>query len=354
MKNARIKKSLTCKTVESFEWNTSLVKTHTPKAGDVGIFRILDAKGGYIMDEFGRANNLFDDDLVMLTFGHRYATNQVEGYVPSQPVKQCQLLGRGGVAGLVKSKNALFKNTPSELELVAYATDIYGNVINTVQIERLIPFTGEMPETRVILSVGASMDSGKTTTAAWLCGGLKKKGYQVAYLKLTGTTFPKDAELALSRGADYASDFSQYGFPSTYLLSHRTLLNLYQTLLRDACMAAEPDFVVIEIADGLFQRETSMLLKDKKFLNTIDNIIFSCGDSLSALAGTDWLKQNALTPFAVSGLITASPLLVNEVECFSSIPVLTLSDLLEGKAVALLEDSRSKQRSIKTALQKAA
>lgn len=334
--------------------NNDLLTGYIPQPGDVGIFRVLDAKGGYIMDETGRPNYLFEDDLLMLAFGHRYATNQVEGYVPSQPVTLCQLLGRGGVAGIMKSKNALFKNLPAELELVAYAVDPFGNVLNTIKANQLLPFTGEAPDTKVILSVGSSMDSGKTTTAAWLCGGLKKQGYRVAYLKLTGTAFPKDKELALSRGADYASDFSRYGFPSTYLLPHHTLLNLYQTLLHDACMAVEPDYVVIEIADGLLQRETSMLLHDKRFLQTVDDIILSCGDSLSALAGVEWLKKTAFAPFALSGLFTASQLLINEVQRFSSVPVLALPDLLEGKAAKLLGAGKRRQEAFSRALQKAA
>lgn len=327
---------------------------YIPQSGDVGIFQVKNAMGGYIMDVKGRPDYLFEGDLVMLTFGHRYATNQVEGYVPSQPVTTCQLLGRGGVAGLVKSKNALFKNTPSELELVAYATDELGKVLNTVQENQLLPFTGESFDTKVILSVGASMDSGKTTTAAWLCGGLKEQGFRVAYLKLTGTTFPKDAELALSRGADYTNDFSCFGFPSTYLLHHNTLLNLYQSLMEETMQSAAPDYVVIEIADGLFQRETGMLLHDKRFMNTVDQIIFSCGDALSALSGIEWLKKTAMAPFAISGLFTASQLLVNEVQCHTNVPVLTLADLLSDKALNLMEASRAREKNLPRILQYAA
>lgn len=328
---------------------------YIPKSGDVGIFEVANPMGGYIMDENGRPDYLFEGDLLMLAFGHRYATNQVEGYVPVQPVTRCQLLGRGGVAGIVRSKNALFKNMPAELELVGYATDERGNVLNTIRENQLFAFTGEIPDTRVILSVGSSMDSGKTTSAAWLCGGLKQAGYRVAYLKLTGTTFPKDAELALARGADYANDFSHFGFPSTYLLHHHTLLNLYQSLLDEAIRAVAPDYVVIEIADGLFQRETSMLLHDHRFILTVDNIMLSCGDSLSALTGIEWLKKTAFAPFALSGLFTASPLLISEVQSYATVPVLALPDLLHHSTVELLQQTRNRrEKKLHRVLQKAA
>lgn len=137
MKNRKIKKALTCKYISTFTCNTTMLAGYIPKSGDVGIFEVANPMGGYIMDENGRPDYLFEGDLLMLAFGHRYATNQVEGYVPVQPVTRCQLLGRGGVAGIVKSKNALFKNMPAELELVGYATDERGNVLNTIRESQL-------------------------------------------------------------------------------------------------------------------------------------------------------------------------------------------------------------------------
>lgn len=334
---SNIKKALICKEVQSFNVNESLVTTHTPKAGDVGIFKVLPDSSGYVMNENGIACPIFEGDLLLLAFGSRYATNQFEGYVPESPTLRCQLLGRGGVAGLLRSSNANFKVIPPELELIGYATDGDGQVISTIQENKLDRFNAAYTRTKVILSVGSSMDSGKTTTAAWLCGGLKRSGYQVAYLKLTGTAFPKDAMLALSRGADYANDFSCFGYPSTYLLDKETLLNLYQSLVNLACDAVDPDYIVIEIADGLLQRETNLLLKNREFMSTVHSIILSCGDSLGVLSGLSLLKDIAFPPFAVSGLFTASELLIDEVQRYTETPILNLNSLLTGQATQLLE-----------------
>ncbi len=331
-----IKKALTCQHILDFNLDTVLASTYTPKMGDVGIFRVLLANGGYIMDIQKRASHLFEGDLVMLAFGSRYATNQYEGYVPETPVTECQLLGRGGVAGLLTSENATFKTIPAQLELVGYATGSNAEVLNTIRHEALKEFNPFNIQAKVILSVGTSMDSGKTTSAAWLCGGLRAAGKRVAYLKLTGTTFPKDAALNLDRGAHFAADFSDFGFPSTYLLDRETLLNLYQSLVNVACEKGRAEYIVMEIADGLLQRETAMLLDDPSFRSTVHATLFSSGDSLGVLSGLQILEAWSIKPFAVTGLFTASELLIRELQGRIETPVFRLADLLSAQAINLV------------------
>jgi hypothetical protein len=336
-----IKKALTCKRITNYQINAALATTHTPKAGDVGIFRVVQPNGGYIMNPDGISSYLFEDDYVMLAFGSRYATNQYEGYVPKSPVTQCQLLGRGGVAGLMTSKNATFKITPAQLELVGYATDSDGDVLNTILYRELDTFNRYNIAPKVILSVGTSMDSGKTTSAAWLCGGLAAAGHKVAYIKLTGTAFPKDAALNRDRGAHITADFSDFGFPSTYLMDRPTLLDLYQSLINRVCAEQEVEYVVMEIADGLLQRETLMLLEDADFRSTVYGTLFSAGDSLGVLSGLQFLKSCGLTPFAISGLFTASELLIREVRERIDLPILTLKELLKTETIQLLKHTQA-------------
>jgi hypothetical protein len=340
--HTNIKIALTCKHIANYQVNNSLVSSRIPSFGDVGIFRVLQPNGGYIVNPEGSNVYLFENDLVMLSFGSRYATNQYEGYVPYTPVKQCQLLGRGGVAGSLTSKNATFKVIPVQLELVAYATNHNGQVINTIRWEKMDSFNKFSIAPKVILSVGTSMDSGKTTSAAWLCGGLNAAGHRVAYVKLTGTAFPKDAALNRDRGAHITADFSDFGFPSTYLLDRNVLLDLYQSLINKVCAEHPVDFVVMEIADGLLQRETSMLLEDPNFRSTIYATLFCAGDSLGVLSGLQYLESCGLTPFAVSGLFTASDLLIREVKDRIDLPILTLTDLLKTESIRLLDQTGMK------------
>jgi hypothetical protein len=191
-------------------------------------------------------------------------------------------------------------------------------------------------QAKIILSIGSTMDSGKTTTAAHVARGLKTTGKQVAFIKLTGTVYTKDIDYVFDCGADVAMDFSNVGFPSTYLVEKETILDIYQTLL-NKIGEHKPDYIVMEIADGLFQRETSFLLSEPRFMNTIHNVVFSCGDSLSVMAGLQVLNQWGIQPCMVSGRFTMSPLLITEVQDRMNVPVHTIDKIMTGELNAIFE-----------------
>lgn len=330
----RIKKTYVCRNVENWKLRTS-VSDYRPKVGDVGIFEVLSTgKHKNIQDETKRNAAIVKGDRIMAAFGTRYATAQFEGYVPSDANCELHILGAGGTIGLVKTVNAKFEGVgPTKLKMIGLAIGIDANVINTKKLEEkhLLQFTGSAAAaTRVVLSLGSSMDSGKTTSAAYLVHGLKKAGMNVAYVKLTGTIYTKDADLAWDLGADAATDFGQFGFPSTYMCTETELLSLYESLLANV-LPLRPDYVIMEIADGLYQRETRMLLNNYKFISTVDSVIFSAGDSMAAINGVQVLRRWGIYPSMLSGLLTTSPLLIREVRENTHIPVFTIEELADGE-----------------------
>ena len=185
------------------------------------------------------------------------------------------------------------------------------------------------------------MDSGKTTTAAYLSAGLSREGHTTAYIKLTGTAYPKDVRRVYDRGADYAIDFTLLGYPSTFNCELEELLDIYQTLVEHVQEAVEPDYIVVEIADGILQRETAMLLGEDRFMQTVHDVVLSCGDSLSVFSALRLMERYGIKPFAVSGLFTASELLIAEVADLIPIPIMRLDDLLYS-AVEYLEGGKPK------------
>lgn len=331
----KIKKSFICKDIDLNNCliNENKIYYHIPSVGDVAIFKVVSiGKHKQIQSDTKRNVLILPDDYIMAAFGTRYATAQFEGYVPTDCRQEFHILGAGGTIGIIHSIHAsLLEKGPTVLQIVGYATNRSGQVINTKnQAGELIPFSGaSAKQCKIILSVGSSMDSGKTTTAAYLSRGLANKGKRVSFIKLTGTVYTKDADLVYDCGANFTIDFSAFGFPSTYMCPEHELLNLFESLMQKATHS-DPDVVVIEIADGLLQRETKMLLENKAFMSLIDYIIFSCGDSLSALSGMQILEKMGLYPTALSGLFTASPLLIKEVKANLTIPVLTTEDLMSG------------------------
>ncbi len=331
-----MKKAIICKQVgDNYALDTSIINTHQPKAGDVAIFEVQDlGKHTRLQCVEGRNRHIYPEDKIMAVFGTRYATNQLEGYVPQGPRVEYHVLGQGGVIGEMKSIHTKYEEKgPTTLKLIGYATDSNGKVINTKYLlQKEVPFENQKPfGSKIILSIGGSMDSGKTTTAAFLCRGLSKANKKVVFAKLTGTVYTKDTDFVLDCGAKVTMDFSSFGFPSTYMCSKQEILNLYQNILHHLGRE-QPEYIVIEIADGLLQRETSFLLNDRQFMNTIDAVIYSDGNSTGALSGITMLQQIGVRPFALSGLFTAAPLLIEEVKKYTSIPILNL-DALSARSI---------------------
>ena len=157
-----------------------------PRIGDVGLHRVLQLGKHTRMDNRERRSHyLLPGDLVATAYGNRYATDQYEGFVPPAS-EQYHMLSIGGVCGMVATKNAAMPD-PTTLEFVGYAINEKGNIVN-LRDHRLKPIAGALKVRtfKSILSVGASMNSGKTTTAAMSIRGLTRAGYRVAAAKLTG------------------------------------------------------------------------------------------------------------------------------------------------------------------------
>ena len=335
---SKIKAAIICRGMPDFEIDSEVMYTHRPKAGDVAVFEVLDiGKHKSIQGLNGNNRYIFPGDIIMAAFGSRYATGQLEGLVPKDYCEEYHILGKGGAIGIIESMHyKLASKGPTTLRMIGYAT-FEGNVINMRYLvhKRLRFNPKKRRKSKVILSLGASMDSGKTTSAAYLCLGLSKST-KVAYFKLTGTVYAKDRSLVRDCGACYVCDFSTLGYPSTYLCSRTELLDLYETLTR-LVSVYEPEYTIVEIADGLLQRETAMLLQHKPFISTVNNVVFSGGDSMSALLGYNMLTEWGLKPTIVGGLFTASPLLAREVEEVVDIPILNLDGLSDPNVVLLFD-----------------
>jgi hypothetical protein len=338
----RIKKAYICRQIENYQVSSEIVSSYIPIAGDVAVFEIISIGKHSTMQGSEKRNiNIYPGDYIMAAFGTRYATEQFEGYIPNEPVNEYHILGAGGTVGIIHSMHSRYAVTgPTRLKMIGYAVDKRGEILNTKRLRHnaTVEYTGVMQSlTRIVLSVGASMDSGKTTTAAHLVRGLKKAGMKVGFVKLTGTVYTKDCDLNYDNGADTVIDFSAMGFPSTYMCSKEELLNLYETLLQQID-ANKLDYVLVEIADGLYQRETEMLLSHPKFMSGVDGVIFSAGDSLAAIQGIKALRDLHIIPVALSGLFTASPLLIREVKMKTHLPIFTIEQLAHGEIINLLEE----------------
>lgn len=313
-------------------WRTADVD---PVVGDVGVFRVLSiGQHRRIEDRHGVPQHLFPGDLVALAFGNRYATDQYEGYVPTI-FGPMHVLSLGGVCGTVGSRNERMPD-PTRLEMLGYAVDAAGRTLSTRRhaLPRRRP--ADIPRPATIVTVGASMNSGKTTTCAMAVRGLVASGRKVVAAKLTGTGANKDLQFMRDAGADLVLDFTDCGWPSTCRLTQARLLRIAR-LLRARLLEERPDAIVCEIADGIFQRETALLLQSAAFRAQVDFALFAAVDALSAESGQRVLERAGIPLLGSSGIVSSSLLGQLETERCTGLPCLNSRELAEGGIVAMLE-----------------
>jgi dethiobiotin synthetase len=290
-----------------------------PKPGDIAMVEV--EKLGhhhYLETDKARRLRLYKGDKLICAFGNRYATEAYEGRALDPNKNKLHLLSGSGMIGTVISRHRDIVR-PTGLSFLGYLTDNAGTRINMRDLPHFQPADKTTPK-NVIVVAGTGMSTGKTTVMRRVLHGLAARGVRVAGCKLTGTASPRDLLEMRATGALFTTDFSDYGFPSTYGVDMHELIGLFDRMT-DACSRKGADIIVMEVADGLLQRETRMILKNDLLRHRICGVLVASTCSGSALYATESLQKSGLDVWAVSGLITNSPLFVREFKSNSSVPV---------------------------------
>jgi len=274
----------------------------------------------------GRRQALFVDDLVLVCYGARYASDQFEALVPDD-LGCCSLVAAGGIAGNCTAQHAGVRK-PTEIEPLGLVADAEGRVLNLADCAAPRPHPAvQLPYTLAV--VGTSMNAGKTTTVASMIRGLNCRGLTVGAAKITGTGAGCDRWAMFDAGAEAVLDFTDFGHASTYRVPVEETAGILQaavtTLGSDGC-----DVVVVELADGLLFPETARLVEHASFRRMVGGVMLAASDSMSAGFGVDWLLTRDLPLLALAGKLTSSPLMMREIESAAAVPVLTLEDLESG------------------------
>lgn len=305
----------------------------TPHAGDLVLARV-DEIGQHPRVELvdGRKAALFVGDEIVVCYGNRYAPDQFEAEVPGD-LTPCDLIAGGGLAGRAVAMHEEME-APTRLTPIGLLADEHGHRVNVARWA-LPPLERSHARAHTLAVVGTSMNSGKTTAGAFLSRGLVSAGCRVGTAKITGTGAGNDLWIMRDAGADPVLDFTDAGMASTYRVPVEQL-ELAFTTLTGHLTAAGVDVVVIEIADGLGQAETSGLLASQSVAAGIDGVVFAAGDALGASAGVEWLNQRRLPVVAVGGTLTMSPLATREAARITGLPVLGCEQLANPAVLAAL------------------
>lgn len=314
-----------------------------PRANDIIIAEVVEI-GRHTRIEYGdgRKSQLFVGDLLGVVFGHRYATRQWRGRIPNN-IESCHLLSVGGVCGEVVDM-APDMEPPTVLRPLGYLLNGQSTRVNLTRFG-IRPIVHSADRPTVILVVGSSMDSGKTTAAFSVVNGLTRAGARVYAAKLTGTATMKDPLLMEDAGAAGVLDFTDVGYASTAECSREELKHIATSIITQLS-ARNTDYLVLEIADGVVQRETEMLLRELHASEYVDYTLYTCNDTLGVREGVRILRDVGMNVIAISGWVACSPLAAQEAQSVSDLPVLQPTDLVDPNIVELFPSARSSGRLI--------
>jgi hypothetical protein len=304
---------------------TVVDSTDLPRAGDLLLLKVL-RSGTHTMIEARdclRTHIPPGSELVGV-LGHYYTTDSYEGYVPTRLGDDCDLLAVSGVCGEVFS-HPNSTAMPTRLRVLGAIGDAEGRPLNTRSFA--LPPRSGISQAQVTLVVGSSLNFGCTKLVGSLARGMLLRGRRVGVVRLTGAASSWDERYFISCGADPVLDFTHMGYPSTYMLSLDELLGIYSALI-DHMHAAQLDEIIVELADGIFQRETRMLLDHGLFRARIDHAVFAASDSLAADCGARRLALAGYPLRAISGTVAQSPVLLREVEAVTGYPCLNWDQVI--------------------------
>jgi dethiobiotin synthetase len=303
-----------------------LIKAARPVAGDLLLARV-DIVGQHTKLELptGRRSTLYVGDEIIVAYGARYAPDQFEAVVP-EDIGQCDLVAGGGIAASVLTRHGKMAKA-TRITPMGLLADAQGHRLNVRQFA-LPEVPGANARPLVIAVAGTSMNAGKTTTAAGLIQGLTRAGLKVGAAKVTGTGSGGDAWSMQDAGASPFYDFTDMGHATTAGLRTAELEHIVTGLI-DQLAARDTEIIIIEIADGVLQKETSALLQSSAVRERIDGVLFAAGDAMGAIGGVEWLRKQKMPVIGVSGLISMSPLATREAEADLSVPVIDLATLMD-------------------------
>lgn len=271
----------------------------------------------------GRRFTMHVGDLIVVAYADRYAPDQFESHVPDD-LGAVQLVASGGIASKMLSRSADVRSA-TDIRPIGLVGDERGTVINVADFG--LPASPEpVIAPRTIAVIGTSMNSGKTTTVRYLGHSLSKAGHRVGATKVTGTGSGGDYWVMIDAGMHSMLDFTDVGMASTYRQPMQAVENAMNALL-NATAATGVGVTLVEVADGIYQQETSRLLDSQLFHDRIDAVVFAAADSMGAAAGVRHLTRLGHDVLAVSGRLTRAPLAAREAAKVIGLPVLGINEL---------------------------
>lgn len=277
-----------------------------PRAGDVVAVRALTDSATYNMLELptGRLAKINPGDLLIGVLGRRRALKGFVGDVPEtiESGDQLHLLNMGGVIGFCTGHHSSLSDA-IKVEVIGMVCDEGGTVQN-IGDQALTPraFLGETAP--LILIAGTCMNSGKTYAATELIKQATRAGLRVAGAKLSGVACLRDTLNMTDHGAIATASFLDCGLPSTVGAGDLSpIAKAIITRLNES----DPDFIVIEMGDGILGGySVESVFDDEQLRAATAAIVFCASDYVGAWGGIELFQRRGLSIDVIAGSVTDS------------------------------------------------
>lgn len=289
--------------------------------GDYAVVEVTAASRSTLVElTSGRMIEVAVGDWIVGALGIRAATLEAVGsWQDVQTDQAMQLMTAAGLLGRVTSQST-FINKPID---VAYR----GHVTRSNQKVRMQDFVPQVVagapaiECPILLLIGTSMSSGKTTSARVIIRRLKKMGLRIAGAKLTGAGRYRDILAMSDAGADAIFDFVDAGLPSTVCDEATYRQSLDHLLGRIA--AVKPDVLVAEAGASPLEPYNGDVA-----LSAIGDLVrctVLCASDPYAVVGVT--KGFGFEPDLVTGVATSTSAGVEVIRRLAARPALNLLDV---------------------------
>lgn len=324
LRRAEAKIAFTLRRVPAERMETLVSGAVRPRSGDLVLARVDRILSQSRLElTSGRKAALHVGDEILVAYGDRYATDQLEARIPAD-LGATNLVATGGLAADMVSRTSGVR-PPTHITPIGLIGDARGAPLNLRQFA-LEPVAERKARPRTVAVLGTAMNSGKTTTARHLIAGLSRAGLRPGAAKITGTGSGGDYWVMSDAGAHRVLDFTDAGYSSTYRIPFQEVqavaANLIGHLAEAGC-----DVIVLEVADGLFQEQNAELIRSEFFHDNVDGVFFAAGGSMGAAAGIAELRSAGIPILGVSGKLTASELSIREARQFLDVPVYAKAQL---------------------------
>jgi len=296
--------------------------------GDVCAFEL--PRGGHpitVESPTGRIMAIAPGDVFLATPGYREARRWAVGTIPDGglvPGNDYWVLSESGVVGELISHSSSKMGHLGCVHYVGVACGDHGETLNIRQFG-VANSGGTDRNAPVYLIVGTSSSVGKTTAGVAVLRALRLQGYTtVMVLKATGTSSVGEIARYLDFGAAEAFDCVDFGFPTTYPVGRKGIVDIFFNAL-DYCFSLPADALVVECAGDPVSANAPEFLSCLKARRADLKIILAAADALGAMGAKQALAEIGLAISLITGPCTDTPILRERTEALCGIAAINMA-----------------------------